>query len=65
MVHLTKENVTESIKQIESIIKKMNSIQSDNLKQSQRTLMERRLVALELSLQLMNERLESFKDVSV
>lgn len=62
MVDLTKENLTESVKQIESIIKKMSSIQSDNLKQSQRTLMERRMVALELSFQLMNERLENFKD---
>ena len=57
---LDQRDLTESLKQIESIIKKMNSIQSDNLKQSQRTLMERRMVALELALQLMNERLESF-----
>ena len=62
MIDLTKENLTESVKQIELITKKMRLINSDNLKQSQRTLMERRKVALELSLQLMNERLESFND---
>jgi len=62
LIDLTKENLTESVKQIESIIKKMRSINSDILKQAQKTLIERRLVALELSLQLMNERLENFKD---
>lgn len=57
MIELTKENLSESINQIESIIKKINAINKDNLKQSQKTLLDRRIIALELSMQLMIEQL--------
>ena len=63
MIDLTKENLTESVKQIESIIKKMNSINKENLKPSQKTLVERRLIALEISLELMTEQLKNYQDI--
>ena len=64
MIDLTRESLIESIEQIESMIKKMNSIDKDNSNQSESTLNERRLLALELSLQLMNEQLKNFKNSS-
>ena len=62
MIAITNNNLRESIKQIESLIKKTNSIDIGNLKHSQQTLLERRLTALNISLQLLNERLESFEE---
>lgn len=53
MIQMTKENITESIKHIESIVRKIEAIDKNRLKQPQLTLMERRLVALNLSLQLL------------
>lgn len=62
MIELTKENLIESIKQIESIIRKIDAIDKNNLRQSQKTLLERRVVALTISLQLLNEQLDNFKE---
>ena len=63
MIEINRDNLNESIKQIESIINKIKAIDAKNLRQSQRTLLEKRLVALNISLQLMNERLASIKEV--
>lgn len=54
MIQMTKENITESIKHIESIVRKIEAIDKNRIKHPQLTLMERRLVALNLSLQLLN-----------
>jgi len=62
MIELTKENLIESIKQIESIIRKIDAIDKNNLRQSQKTLLVRRVVALTISLQLLNEQLDNFKE---
>jgi hypothetical protein len=62
MIELTKENLIESIKQIESIIRKIDAIDKNNLRQSQKTLLERRVVALTISLHLLNEQLDNFKE---
>jgi hypothetical protein len=62
MIELTKEGLIESIKQIESIIRKIDAIDKNNLRQSQKTLIERRVVALTISLQLLNEQLDNFKE---
>jgi len=61
MIELTRENLIESIKQIESIIRKIDAIDKNNLRQSQKTLLERRVVALTISLQLLNDQLGNFK----
>lgn len=58
MIELTKENIIESIRQIELIIHKIELIDKNKLKQPQLTLTERRLVALKISLQLLNTKLE-------
>ncbi|HBT59776.1 MAG TPA: hypothetical protein DEA45_03015, partial [Acholeplasmataceae bacterium] len=50
------------INQIESIIRKIDAIDKNNLRQSQKTLLERRVVALTISLQLLNEQLDNFKE---
>ena len=63
MIDLTKENLAESVKQIESMIKKINFIHKDNLRPSQKTLIEKRLVALEISFKLINEQLKRFQDI--
>lgn len=57
MIELSKDTVIESIKQIESIVRKIEAIDTNKLKQSQLTLMERRLIAMRLSLQLLNAEL--------
>jgi len=62
MIKLTDDNLKESIKQIESLIRKLKAIDANNLRQSQRTLIERRLLALDISLQLLNEQLIIFED---
>lgn len=62
MIGLTRDNITESIKQIESIIRKIDVIDKNKLKQSQRTLLERRMLALSISLQLLNEHLSTFDE---
>ena len=62
MIELTRENLNESINQIESIIRKIDAIDKNNLRQSQKTLLERRVVALTISLQLLNEQLDNFKE---
>lgn len=61
MIELTKENITESIRQIESIIRKIEAIDNDKLKKQQLTLTERRLVAMKISLQLLNAELEGIQ----
>ena len=61
MIELTKENITESIKQIESIIRKIEAIDNNKLKKQQLTLTERRLVAMKISLQLLNAELEGIQ----
>jgi hypothetical protein len=53
---LTVEQLSESIKQVNSIISKINAINKSKLPKSQRTLIERRLEALLISLQLLEER---------
>lgn len=58
MIEISKDSITESIKQIESIIRKIEAIDKHKLKQPQLTLMERRLIALKLSLQLLNIELD-------
>ncbi len=57
MIELSKDTIIESIKQIESIVRKIEAIDKNKLKQSQLTLMERRLIAMRLSLQLLNAEL--------
>lgn len=61
MIELTKESIIESIRQIESIIHKIERIDKNKLKQPQLTLTERRLVALKISLQLLNTKLEGIQ----
>lgn len=61
MIELTKENITESIRQIESIIRKIEAIDNNKLKKQQLTLTERRLVAMKISLQLLNAELEGIQ----
>ncbi|MBN3490259.1 hypothetical protein JV173_01905 [Acholeplasma equirhinis] len=61
MIELTKENIIESIRQIESIIHKIERIDKNKLKQPQLTLTERRLAALKISLQLLNTELEGIQ----
>ena len=61
MIELTKENIIESIRQIESIIHKIKRIDKNKFKQPQLTLTERRLVALKISLQLLNTELEEIQ----
>lgn len=61
MIELTKENIIESIRQFESIIHKIERIDKNKLKQPQLTLTERRLVALKISLQLLNTKLEGIQ----
>lgn len=57
MIESSKDTIIESIKQIESIVRKIEAIDKNKLKQSQLTLMERRLIAMRLSLQLLNAEL--------
>lgn len=61
MIELTKENIIESVRQIESIIHKIERIDKNKLKQPQLTLTERRLVALKISLQLLKTELEGIQ----
>jgi hypothetical protein len=56
VMKLTVEKLSESIKQIKSIINKINAVNKSRLPKSQRTLIERRLEALSISLQLLEER---------
>jgi hypothetical protein len=53
---LSIESLSESIKQIKSIINKINAINKSKLPKSQRTPIERRLEALSIPLQLLEER---------
>lgn len=61
MIQLSHENLMESIKQIESILRKIASINQDNLTKSQKTLLERRVLALNISLELLNKELLKFQ----
>lgn len=58
MIELSKDTIIESIKQIKSIVSKIEAIDKNKLRQSQLTLIERRLIAMRLSLQLLNAELE-------
>lgn len=60
MIELTEDNLKESIKQVESMIRKIEAIATENMRQSQKTLIERRLTALKISLDLLNEKLLSY-----
>lgn len=58
MIDYTQENLIESIKQVESMIRKIETMDSNHLKPSQRTLVHRRLEALKLSLALLTEKID-------
>lgn len=64
MIESSKDTIIESIKQIESIVRKIEAIDKNKLKQSQLTLMERRLIAMRLSLQLLNAELGKISEWS-
>lgn len=60
VVHINKETLIESIKQIESIVHKIHAIDQSKLNKSQQTLTQRRLEALAISLFLMKEKLLTY-----
>ena len=55
MKKYTKEDILESIKQVTSMIQKIHAIDTKKLQKAQQTLLKNRLLALQISLELLKE----------
>lgn len=58
MKKYTKEDILESIKQVTSMIRKIHAIDTKKLQKAQQTLLKNRLLALQISLELLKEKLK-------
>jgi hypothetical protein len=58
MKKYTKEDILESIKQVTSMIQKIHAIDTKKLQKAQQTLLKNRLLALQISLELLKEKLK-------
>lgn len=58
MKKYTKEDILESIKQVTSMIQKIHAIDTKKLQKAQQTLLKKRLLALQISLELLKEKLK-------
>ena len=56
MKKYTKEDILESIKQVTSMIQKIHAIDTKKLQKAQQTLLKNRLLALQISLELLEEK---------
>ncbi|HHT99439.1 MAG TPA: hypothetical protein GXZ79_05095 [Acholeplasma sp.] len=56
MKKYTKEDILESIKQVTSMIQKIHAIDTKKLQKAQQTLLKNRLLALQISLELLKEK---------
>ena len=57
-IRYTAEELTEAHRALLSTLKKCEKMDADKLPQAQRTLLERRIAALKIALNLISERLE-------
>ena len=58
MKKYTKEDILESIKQVTSMIQKIHAIDTKKLQKAQQTFLKIRLLALQISLELLKEKLK-------
>lgn len=58
MKKYTKEDILESIKQVTSMIQKIHAIDTKKLQKAQQTLLKNRLLALQISLELLKEKIK-------